>query len=78
MTCKASSNNPGFSYFVGVKDKEIIKFLNFCDAESVGGDGTFGRFRIDEYDGGVAPKAVELEDVDGLYPGDCGGLLCAA
>lgn len=53
MTCNASSNNPGFSYFVGVNDNEINKFRNFCDAVSAGGEGTFGWLRRDAYDGGV-------------------------
>lgn len=54
MTCSASSNRPGFSYFVGVNAKEINRFRNFCEAESAGGDGIFGRFLSDAYDGGVA------------------------
>jgi hypothetical protein len=78
MTCNASSNRPGFSYFVGVNDKEINRFRNFCDAESAGGEGILGKFRNDAYEGGVAPKPAELEEVDGRYPGDCGGLTCEA
>jgi hypothetical protein len=78
MTCKASSNSPGFSYFVGVNDKEINRFRNFCDAESAGGEGILGKFRNDAYEGGVAPKPVEFDEVDGRYTGDCGGLDCEA
>jgi hypothetical protein len=37
-----------------------------------------GKVRNEAYDGGVAPKPAELEDVDGRYPGDCGGLSCDA
>lgn len=47
------------------------RFLNFCDCESAGGDGTLGKLRNDAYDGGVAPNWEPL-DVDGLYPDDCG------
>lgn len=73
MTCNASSNNPGFSYFVGVNDKDINKFRNFCDCASVGGAGILGRFRNEAYEGGVSPWCEPL-DVEGLYPGDWGGL----
>lgn len=73
MVCKASSSRPGFSYFVGVNDKEINIFRNFCDCASAGGEGILGKFRSDAYGGGVAPNA-ELLDVDGRYDGDCGGL----
>lgn len=55
MVCKASSNKPGFSYFVGVNDRLIIKFRNFCESRSpaAGAVGILGRWRIHEYDGGV-------------------------
>ncbi len=64
MTCRASSNRPGFSYLVGVNDKEIKRFRNFCDCASAGGEGILGRVRSDAYDGGVAPGAEPL-DVEG-------------
>ena len=53
---RASSRRPGFSYLVGVADKVIMKFRNFCDSLSCvsGGVGILGRFRSDEYEGGVA------------------------
>lgn len=58
----ASSNRPGFSYFVGIDDKVMSKLRNFCDCESVGGVGTIGRFRSDEYEGGVALMEGPLDD----------------
>jgi hypothetical protein len=73
MTCRASSNRPGFSYLVGVNDKDMSRLRNFFDATSTGGDGTFGKLRNDAYDGGVAPYCELLEE-DGRNPGDCGGL----
>lgn len=65
MTCNASSSRPGFSYFVGVVDKVMSRFLNFCDSLSVaaGGVGIFGKFLNDEYDGGVRP-ACDVDDCD--------------
>lgn len=75
MTCNASSNKPGFSYFVGVVDRVMSRFLNFCDSLSVaaGGVGIFGRFLSDEYDGGVEPICDEGCVDDG--PADALGLL---
>lgn len=58
---------------VGVSDKEISRFRNFCDAESAGGEGILGKFLNEEYEGGVAPKPAELEEVDGRCAGGCGG-----
>jgi len=75
ITCSASSNNPGFSYFVGVSDREMRRFLNFCDCASAGGVGTLGKLLSDAYDGGVAPSCEPL-DVDGLYPDDCDCCEC--
>jgi len=57
MTLNASSNSPGFSYFVGVTDRVRRRFRNLNDDASSGGDGTLGRFRRDEYDGGRDPLA---------------------
>ena len=60
----ASSNKPGFSYFVGINDRVINRFRNFCDCASVGGVGTLGILLSDEYDGGVALIEEPL-DVEG-------------
>ena len=54
MTFKASSSRPGFSYLVGVTDKVCRRFRNLSDTASCGGDGTIGKLRNDEYDGGKA------------------------
>lgn len=50
IICRASSSRPGFSYFVGVSDRLIIRLRNFCDAASfgAGGVGILGRCRIEE------------------------------
>jgi hypothetical protein len=58
----ASSNRPGFSYFVGIDDNVINRFRNFCDCGSVGGVGILGILLSDEYDGGVALIEEPLDD----------------
>lgn len=52
MQVNASSRRPGFSYLVGVTDKVKRRFRNFSDAASCGGEGTIGRLRYVEYEGG--------------------------
>lgn len=66
MTCSASSSRPGFSYLVGVNDRDMRRFRNFCDCGSAGAAGSLGRCLSDAYDGGVD----ELLDIAGRWPGD--------
>lgn len=75
MTWRASSRRPGFSYLVGVRERESKRFRNFCDCASAGGDGMRGRFRNDEYDGNAEPLDVLGRgdgdaDEDGLLEDD--------
>ena len=52
---------------VGVVDRVIKRFRNFCDSLSAtdGGVGILGRFRSDEYDGGVMLEPSAPYDVEG-------------
>jgi hypothetical protein len=45
IALKASSNNPGFSYLVGVTDNPFSRLKNLSEAGSWGGDGMMGRPR---------------------------------
>lgn len=64
INCKASYNNPGFSYFVGISDNEINRFRDFCDCASTAGEGILGKFRSDAYDGKLNGGGLREEDAD--------------
>ena len=53
MTASASSNRPGFSYFVGLTDSMMSRLRNFSEAGSFGGEAILGKFRSDRYGGEV-------------------------
>ena len=52
---------------VGVTERVRRRFLNFKEAASWGGEGTKGRLRSDEYDGGGAEAKVDLWDCDDVW-----------
>lgn len=50
---------------------EINRFRNFWDCTSAGGDGIFGKFLTDEYEGGVGGIALFDEEVGRKFEGCC-------
>ena len=78
MTANASSNRPGFSYFVGLTASVMSRFRNFSEAASWGGEAILGRFRTDAYDSGTCGLSEgrwrgccegERDDVEACLPG---------